>query len=282
MNFSSILTEIEKLDPEVYERTSPRRKVIRNWARNITLTALPFAIGSLFQKAYGKSTASIIDVLNYALTLEYLESEFYTKGAGSTGLIPAGDEANAIDLIKRHENAHVNFLVQAITGAGGTPVTKPTFDFTGGNGSNAGPFLGVFNVYGIFLAVAQVFEDTGVRAYKGAAPDLMTDNNTLEAALRIHSVEARHAAHIREMRAANGTAVTGTLKPWISGNQSNVAAPYAMYVQASYNGEDNTNQGGVQIVNINGQVISTNAATESFDEPLSMTDVLAIVDPFIV
>ena len=282
MNFSSILAEIERLDPEVYERTSERRSVIKNWTRKVTLAALPLAIGSLFNKAYGKSTATVMEVLNFALTLEYLESEFYTIAAGTPNLIPSGPAASAIDTIKRHENAHVNFLVQAITAAGGMPVKKPTFDFTGGNGTMTGPFVGVFNSYPIFLAVAQTFEDTGVRAYKGSAPDLMSSPATLEAALRIHSVEARHAAHIREMRAANGGAVSGTLKPWITGNQSNIGAPYTAVVQPSYNGEETTNQGGVEVNGINGQAITADKASESFDEPLTMAQVLAIVDPFIV
>ena len=280
MNFSSILSEIEKLDPEVYERTSERRTVIKNWTRKVTMAALPFAVGSLFSKAYGKSTATIIEVLNFALTLEYLESEFYVKGLGSNGLVPSSDTAY-VDQIRRHENAHVNFLVQAISGAGGTPITKPNFDYTAGSGSMAGPFTGVFNVYGLFLAVAQTFEDTGVRAYKGSAPDLMSDNGTLTAALNIHSVEARHAAAIRQLRAGNGTAVTGTLKPWITGKQSNIGAPYSAAVQPSYDGEEVTNQAGIEVSGINGQAISADKASESFDEPLTMAQVLTIVKPFI-
>jgi hypothetical protein len=53
-------------------------------------------------------------------------------------------------------------------------------------------------------------------------------------------------------------------------------------VQPSYNGEGATTQAGANIVNIGGQSISANAASESFDEPLTMAQVLAIVDPFIV
>jgi hypothetical protein len=283
MNFSNILNEISKADPEVFERTSQRRDVIRNWTKRIALTALPFAVGSLFQKAYGKTTDLITDTLNFALTLEYLEAEFYASAISSAGLIPAGAATGAIQTIANHEAAHVNFLKAAITSAGGVPVAKPTFDFTAGNGSNNGPFAGVFTNYALFLAVAQVFEDTGVRAYKGQAGNLMENNDVLTAALNIHSVEARHASHIRQMRKANGGLVAGTIKPWVTGNESNIVSnPGSAAIQLSYNGEELTTQAGAVITGIGGSGVSAGAASESFDEPLDKAQVLAIVDPFIV
>ena len=95
----------------------------------------------------------------------------------------------------------------------------------------------------------------------------------LTAALNIHSVEARHASHIRQMRKANGFA---DVKPWITLKNSG-GAP-----QASYDGEENTMQAGVQITGINGMMISAEAASEAFDEGLTKAQVLAIVNPFIV
>lgn len=286
MNLHNVLNEIEKVDPEFGERTDTRRGAMRQFAGmagKLALVAVPFALGSLFKKAYGqrRDINTIIDVLNYALTLEYLEAKFYTLGVASAGLIPAGAATAAITTIRDHETAHVNFLKAAITASGGTPVAEPTFDFTAGNGSGAGPFTGVFSNYSLFLAVAQTFEDTGVRAYKGAAADLISNNDVLTAALNIHSVEARHAAHIRQMRRVNGGLVPAgiNVKPWITLNQSGIDSAA---VQASYNGEETTTQAGIQIVNINGQTISATAASESFDEPLTMAQVLAIVDPFIV
>lgn len=280
MNFSSILAEIEKLDPEVYERTSHRRDVIKNWGRKVALAAVPFALGSLFNKAYGKGTATVVEVLNYALTLEYLEAEFYRRALASGTLgIPSQLATQAIAKIAMHEAQHVQFLKDAITGAGSVPVSMPTFDFTAGGGSNAGPFSNVFTNYATFLAVAQAFEDTGVRAYKGAAGDLMSNNEVLTAALNIHSVEARHAAQIRKMRRDHNAAIT--IKPWVTGTQSFISSAA---VEEIYKGEDNTSQGGVNIVTLmNGTLpISMDTATESFDEPLTMAKVLEIVDPFIV
>lgn len=274
MNILQILSAVEERDPEVFERLSTRRLAMRSFAglgKKLSLTALPIALGGMFQKAYGQTGSPVVlDVLNFALTLEYLEFEFYQKGIDASNLVPLGADRIALTSIRDNEQAHVNFLQKTITALGGTPVTKPTFDFTAG-----GAFADVFTNYVTFLAVAQAFEDTGVRAYKGQAGNLLMTGDILEAALNIHSVEARHASHIRTMRKLNHNAA---VKPWITGKDSGIGAA----VQAIYDGEELTTQAGVNIVNIGGNTISADAASESFDEPLSKTQVLAIVDPFIV
>lgn len=270
MNFSNILNEIERIDPEVFERTSQRRHLLKSFGSKVAVAALPFALGSLFKKAYGQSSGNITDVLNFALTLEYLEAQFYANAINSPGLIPGGAPSGAIATIGAHEAAHVQFLQAAISGAGGTPVTAPTFDFTAG-----GLFPDVFSNYATFLAVAQAFEDTGVRAYKGQAGNLMSNNDVLTAALNIHSVEARHASHIRQMRKANNQA---DIKPWITGNTSGIPSSA---VQPIYDGEENTVQATITITGINSTDVTAEAASESFDEALSREQVLAIVAPFI-
>ena len=274
MNILQILSAVEERDPEVFERLSTRRLAMRSFAglgKKLTLTALPIALGGMFQKAYGQTgTPVVLDVLNFALTLEYLEYEFYQKGIDAPNLVPLGADRIALTSIRDNEQAHVNFLKKTITALGGTPVTKPTFDFTAG-----GAFADVYTNYTTFLAVAQAFEDTGVRAYKGQAGNLLMTGDILEAALNIHSVEARHASHIRTMRKLNHNAA---VKPWITGKDSGIGAA----VQPIYDGEELTTQANVNIVNIGGNTITADAASESFDEPLSKTQVLAIVDPFIV
>ncbi len=282
MNLNNIFGEIEKVDADVYDRLNTRRKALKDFASaggKMALAAVPFALGSLFQKAYAgtKSTKdTVVDVLNYALTLEYLEAAFYNMALASPGLIPGGAATGAIQTIAKHENAHVAFLKSAIMGAGGTPIMSPMFDFSAGAGTGTGPFKDVFSNFELFLNVAQTFEDTGVRAYKGRAAEIVQGGAYLTAALQIHSVEARHAAHIRTMRKAYGSGV-GNVKPWITGNMSGINSPL---VQASYDGEDNTKQATIEIVNINGFPISFNAATEAWDEPLTKDQVLAIVTPF--
>jgi rubrerythrin len=283
MNLHNIIGEIEKVDPEVYDRLDSRRSAMKQFASfgsKIALASIPLALGSMFKKAYAGTNGTqetVVEILNYALTLEYLESEFYntalTKG---TALIPAGAATGAIQTIAGHENAHVSFLKSAITASGGMPVAKPNFDFSAGSGSGNGPFKDVFTSYALFLAVAQTFEDTGVRAYKGRAAEIVKGGDVLTAALNIHSVEARHASHIRQMRKANAF---GDVKPWITGKDSGIGA----VVQASYDGEENVIQATINITTLPGVGgnVSTNAATEAFDEPLTKSQVLAIVGPFI-
>jgi len=294
MNLKNIITEIEKADPEVYERLDTRRNSMKQFAfagKVLAAAAVPFAFGSMFKKAYGQTNADIVGVLNFALTLEYLESEFYKAAVTSTAAATASaaDKA-ALTLIRDHEIAHVAFLRTAISGLAGTPVsfTAASFDFSGGNGSGTGPFATAFLDYKVLLAVAQTFEDTGVRAYKGQADKLIPNNDVLTAALQIHSVEARHAAKVRQMRRAlaapNLIPAGVTLQPWITLAQSGIDTGNAganAAIQSSYAGEDVTTQAGANIVNIGGQTIAANEASEAFDEPLTMAQVLTIVDPFI-
>ncbi|MCW8313409.1 ferritin-like domain-containing protein [Sphingobacterium sp. InxBP1] len=275
MNLLDIFEKINTVDPEFSDRISPRREAIKNMTvmgKKVTLAALPFFIGQLFKKAYGATVPTDVNgVLNYALTLEYLEAEYYTMGIAKAGLIPAGKPLGAIATIRNHEIAHVNFLKQVL---GSKAVAKPTFDFTAG-----GTFSNVFTDYDTFLAVAQAFEDTGVRAYKGQAGILLGDRTVLTAALQIHSVEARHASHIRQMRRARGAGAANQ-KPWITGNND---TGIGAVVDPVYVGENNVTQAGVNITTLPGTTgkISTSAATQSFDEPLSATAVLNIAGLFI-
>lgn len=282
MDFKNIITQIGEADPDFFERISPRRQILKSFSSKVAVAAIPFALGSLFQKAYGKSTSAATDVLNFALALEYLEYNFYQMAVNTSGLIPTAD-LGGFDKIRKHENEHVDFLKTAITAAGATAYTPPhmysgmdyspaSYDFTAGG---ALPDYFGTKDYATFLVVSQAFEDTGVRAYKGQAGALQ-GTAYLEPALQIHSAEARHASHVRKLRRSLGATTT---KPWITGNQ----APAAL-VQGNYNGEDNTMQSTVNITSLPGVSgnISTNAATEAFDEPLDMTTVLGLVKPFIL
>lgn len=295
MNLSNIFSEIEKVDPEVYERFDTRRDTMRRFSfigKTLALAAIPSALGSMFKKAYGQTASDVTDVLLFAYLLENLEAEFYKKVvANFTPIgVPTAAAQGALTTIRDHEVAHVAFLKTVLTSIGTMPptYTAASFDFSGAKGAGNGPFASAFSNYGVMLAVAQTFEDTGVRAYKGQAPRLVSNKDVLTAALQIHSVEARHASHIRQMRRnlATGSLVPAgvTLQPWITQAQSGIdaGATANAAIQLSYAGEDATMQAGVNIVNIGGQTVAAAEASEAFDEPLTKAQVTTIVSPFLV
>jgi hypothetical protein len=255
----------EVYSEEVIKKNFSRRETLTKglgFGLKAVLAAIPLGLLDTFENkamAGGPSNTTIVGILNFALTLEYLESTFYTMGLAASGLIPSSD-VTVMTQISKHETDHVATLTSTIQSLSGTPVAKPTFDFTAG-----GTYPDVFTNYQTFLALSNAFEDTGVRAYKGQAPGLLGAGAVLTAALDIHSVEARHAAVVRRLRG---------LKGWISNAEAN-GLPAAIYA-----GEDNTTQ-----LTINVPTITTAPAvnvTEAFDEPLTMDAVLAIAGPFIM
>ena len=297
MKILNIIEEISEITPENIQSQS-RDEAIKNmgsWGKKLAMAALPTGLMMLAfsQKARAgtsPSNATIGQVLNFALTLEYLESTFYnlaiatnngsansvtqtSAGASSTyqaspGFM-GGTDLAVFTQIQKHENAHVALLLSALSSLGVAPVTKPDFDFTGGNSlSHTGAYT-PFTDYPTFLAMSQAFEDTGVRAYKGQAATLQF-SSALVTALQIHSVEARHASEVRRIRGEKG---------WIT--QATTTLPTAFY--SVYAGEQNTNQGGVDAYTTSsGDGVTSQASTEAFDEPLTMSSVLAIADAVVI
>lgn len=254
----SFNTFLKAMDPEVLGQMGNRRTAIAemmDFGRKAALAAVPVAA-----PVFSRRVRFVHDVYNFALTLEYLENEFYIQGLATDGLIPAEDRGT-FEVIQAHEQAHVDALIGLIEAAGETPVAKPTFDFT------AGGTFPTFTDYRTFALLAQGFEDTGVRAYKGQAPNLMENPDALTAALTIHSVEARHAAQVRRINGFQG---------WIPQDQPDIIAALAPV----YAGEDNQTHAGVRVQDVAN--VSIQSATEAWDEPLTMEDVLAIAGQFIV
>ena len=143
------------------------------------LTAGAF-MGMLPELAAAKpSKKQDLEILNYALTLEYLEAAFYTRASGLHG-----DAKAFADIVAAHETTHVKTLKKVIKSLGGKPVKEPEFDFKGTNKNQKD-----------FIATAFVLENTGVHAYHGQVPRLKS-KALLVAAAEIATVEARHAAAI--------------------------------------------------------------------------------------
>jgi hypothetical protein len=132
--------------------------------------------------AAAKSAAADRSILNYALTLEYVQDSFYTEVERNKVL--KGALAEQARVVGAHERAHVKAF-RAVLGPAAVP--RPRFDFRGATeGSDA------------FRRTAVAFEDLAVAAYKAQAPRLGS-KEFLMSALAIHSVEARHAAWIRRL-----------------------------------------------------------------------------------
>ncbi len=132
------------------------------------------------------SKAQDVKILNYALTLEYLETAFYKEARAKAGL--KGETAEFAKVVYAHEAAHV----KAIKGVlGSAAVKSPKFNFGATTGSQ-----------GTFQKTALAVEDLGVSAYAGQGP-LIKQGAVAKAALSIHSVEARHAAWIRNILGVN-------------------------------------------------------------------------------
>lgn len=319
-------TLLDTIDPEVAGALVSRREAIRKGAAVSSLAAasfalgsIPLALGALATEAGAQGTASdVLAVLKFAYLLENLEAEFYKTvlGAG-TGFSATNNpqaaaftvrsqfsdtEKAALDQIRIHEEAHVSLLKATLNSLGfaAPTFTGADFDFTGGVGATpgAGPFAGATTNKAFALVATQAFEDTGVRAYKGQAGNLMSNSAVLETALRIHSVEARHAAKIRRLRRQANTGNTvvrysGTIRGGgAAAAGSDVANPPAAVVAALgliYAGEENTTQGTYDLTTLSGLGAAgipsgdiTNAAGEAFDEPLTKDQVVAIVSGFVI
>ncbi|MCD6011589.1 MAG: Dessication-associated protein [Flavipsychrobacter sp.] len=284
MNFKNILHEIEKNDPEVYEKLSGRRDVLKSFGSKVAVVALPVVLGSLFKKAYGKTTDVVVDSLNFMLELEYIEYTFYRTATNTGGLIPAKDLAG-FKTIESHEKAHIQFFIDTIIAAGGTPFvpkhySHPTtnapyvpaaYDFT--KGGAYAPFAN----YNHFLMLAQVFEDTGVRAYNEQS-SIFWGSALYTQLQQITATEARHAAHARLIRRNLGAVEVPA--PWVT----NDIAPITDFL-ANYDGEQNTKQLDVEITALKGHKddnIPRLSASAAFDEPLNKATVVSLMKPFIL
>jgi hypothetical protein len=155
------------------------------------------------------SAPSVVDVLNFALNLEYLEASFYlyvTTGSGlsatdmgtGAGTVTGGAKvafvnpivANTAMQLATHEREHVEFLRSTIATVGGTPIAMPSLNLAA---------MGTVNSDATFLAAARQLEAVGVSAYIGGAQYLTSSTAALTYAAQILDTESQHAGFIREL-----------------------------------------------------------------------------------
>lgn len=173
--------ELEQIEFEAIDRSSFLMKGVL--AAGATYGA--FAAGPLLRKAFaqGGGSEGDIEILNFALTLEYLETAFYEEAGKEAKL--SSDVAALAKTFGEQEAEHVDGLTQAIEDLGGKPVEAPGVDFGD-----------AFSSEDAFLKTAITFEDLGVSAYNGAGPAI-SSKDLLATAGAIVQVEARHAAAVR-------------------------------------------------------------------------------------
>ncbi len=251
-------------------------QTFKSLGKSAAMAAIPFGMATLMPK---RTFAQMgggdpIPALQLALTLEYLEAAFYNKGMMSGGIVEQEGNARTMNVytqIAKHENAHVAFL-QA--GLGGDSIDSPEFDFTAGglfDPFNEDSTVPAATSYAQFLAISQALEDTGVRAYKGQAGNLI-GTPFLTPALQIHSVEARHASEVRRIR---------ELKGWITRDERGAGMPEQ--TQAVYMGEENVIQLGANVSSFAPDGSDAlDAASESYDETITGDQAVAIASLFIV
>jgi rubrerythrin len=148
------------------------------------------AVGPFVREAIAQDGGGDVEILNFALTLEFLEAAFYEQALQQTSGL-SSEVKKLATTIGENEAEHVAALKKTITDLGGKPTAAPMVDFGKAFASEKS-----------FLELAQTLEDTGVSAYNGAAP-MIESKDVLGAAGGIVQVEARHAAAIRLQRGEN-------------------------------------------------------------------------------
>jgi rubrerythrin len=178
-------------EPVIGFDNEPDRRNFLKWAGIIGAGGTLLAVGASLPGGIGRSAlaqtspGADIEILNYALTLEYLEADFYQRGLDAK--ILSGRELELVTPIASHEASHVATITAAVKELGGNPVAKPAFKYPDGTFARDK-----------FLTTAKTFEELGVNAYHGQVTRV-SNPKILAAAASIAGVESRHAAILEDL-----------------------------------------------------------------------------------
>lgn len=271
---------------------SPNR---RSFVRKLGLASavVGAAATSKFANAATAPAITDVDILTFALNLEYLEAEFYTvatsgmtidqfgldvSGSGNLGVTMGWNQVafsttdNTVQRVAmevaKDERTHVALLRSTISMLGGAPIAKPSIDL--------GALKLGFGSEAEFLTLARIFEDIGVTAYGGAAP-LISSKTVLGYAARILATEAEHAGNIRSMCDRYGVSTPmldgADTPPPPAGNQffsvdsnaiTQIRTPQEVLFLA-YGGAANATSGGFFPQGVNGNLNNSSAMPASSD-----------------
>jgi hypothetical protein len=225
----------------------------------------PGAIATMSLASAGP--AEVVAALQLLLQIEYLQSALYAGATAATGLVPATDTA-VFTTLASHNSTHLTLITEAIETRAALPAPSPTFDFTV-KGAFPG-FAFAAGQYATLQMLSQIVEDLGVRAYLGQIGTFTTDLGALNTVRSILTVKGRRASEARRLRGKLG---------WITGNSRDDLPAFA---QAVYDGEENVQQGTVNVASLAGGFGENAGATQAFDEPLTSAQVSAVIALFVV
>ncbi|CAN5133095.1 hypothetical protein BH09GEM1_BH09GEM1_13860 [soil metagenome] len=214
-----------------------------------------FALGASASAAGVNAASDVVDALQAALLVSQLQLDLYQRGSASSGLIPSAD-ATVFTTIAAHETAHAGAIQSLIAARGATPRSRPAFDYTAKG--NLPGFAFLPTQYATFSMLSQALEDLGVRLWQSHLKILHEDRAALTLGLSMHAVQARHASEVRRLRGKKG---------WITGNNRD---DLPAFMQAVYDGEENTTQGSANALTLAASFGGTTTATEAFDEALTV------------
>lgn len=196
-------------------RSLNRRRFLSRMAATGAVAAIGGMLGNTAAGAQTAAAPSIVDVLNFALNLEFLEAQFYiaasgypaltsdlTGGTGSITNVPqvklTGNELNVAANLAQDEVNHITQLRTAINSMSGTPITQPDIDFS------AGGTMPPITTDVAFFAAARQFTAVGNSAYAGSASALVSNPAVLGTAGQILGAEAQHLGVVNYICAVLG------------------------------------------------------------------------------
>jgi hypothetical protein len=160
--------------PGAAEFARPRTR--RDFFKSLAVAGAGATAASMLVSGKASAKTDDVDIANFALSLEYLEVDFYAR-ALDAGVL-SGDALGVVENLESHESQHVDALKGLLDNVGATPVSKPTFTYP----------ADAFSSQASILDLAATFEPVGVGAYLGAAP-LISSPDILAAAGSIAGVE---------------------------------------------------------------------------------------------
>jgi len=214
--------------PSVEEFARPRSR--RDFFKALAAAGVGAAAGSVLLSRTASAQSTDVDIANFALTLEYLEAEFYSL-ALDAGVL-SGDALGVVTNLFDHESQHVDAIIGLLEGAGATPVEKPEFVFP----ENA------FTSQAGILELAATFEPVGVGAYLGAAP-MIQSPDILAAAGSIAGVEGEHVVAINNLVAGLPAAVEAFPAALTMDEVLAAVSPFIMGGMMETGGQEYTDKG---------------------------------------